>query len=328
MKMYDRKLSWKLFCLIGNGRSLSHAAQECGIDLPYASRLLSKLEDELGFFLVLHRPRPMKLSENGQKILRYAQEYVAAQERLENECHQIGVQLQKIPKRSIRISFPINLNKEPLLEQLVAYEQREGSGVAFEFSSDMGLRALQERITDISVGFYHHDEPTLACRDVVQYRFPLLASTEYLKTHPAPKTAKDLEKHVILLRYRNSPAYCPTLINHQALGSDLDDNSSMDLERFPNVLKGDSPYCKMMLLKGAGISVDLTLGVVEKEIEDGKVKMVLPNWGRLNAPICVYCRKADADSPLYKEILNLMTNGISKIVANEMAFFEQLAASA
>ena len=69
MKLYDRKLSWKIFCLIGQGRTLSHAAQECGIDLPYASRLISKLEDELGFFLVLHRPRPMKLSENGIKIL-------------------------------------------------------------------------------------------------------------------------------------------------------------------------------------------------------------------------------------------------------------------
>lgn len=70
MKLYDRKLSWKIFCLIGQGRTLSHAAQECGIDLPYASRLISKLEDELGFFLVLHRPRPMKLSENGIKIFR------------------------------------------------------------------------------------------------------------------------------------------------------------------------------------------------------------------------------------------------------------------
>lgn len=58
MKLYDRKLSWKIFCLIGQGRTLSHAAQECGIDLPYASRLISKLEDELGFFLVLHRPQP------------------------------------------------------------------------------------------------------------------------------------------------------------------------------------------------------------------------------------------------------------------------------
>lgn len=51
MKLYDRKLSWKIFCLIGQGRTLSHAAQECGIDLPYASRLISKLEDELGFFV-------------------------------------------------------------------------------------------------------------------------------------------------------------------------------------------------------------------------------------------------------------------------------------
>lgn len=163
MKLYDRKLSWKIFCLIGQGRTLSHAAQECGIDLPYASRLISKLEDELGFFLVLHRPRPMKLSENGIKIFPFAEEFVAAQDRLENECREIGVNLQKIPKRSIRISLPINLNKEPLLEKLVNYERREGSGVTFEFSADMGLRALMERETDISVGFIaRRNQPLLA----------------------------------------------------------------------------------------------------------------------------------------------------------------------
>ena len=64
MKLYDRKLSWKIFCLIGQGRTLSHAAQECGIDLPYASRLISKLEDELGFFpslIVIFGPKPGQL---------------------------------------------------------------------------------------------------------------------------------------------------------------------------------------------------------------------------------------------------------------------------
>lgn len=40
--------------------------------------------------------------ENG-KIFPFAEEFVAAQDRLENECREIGVNLQKIPKRSIRI---------------------------------------------------------------------------------------------------------------------------------------------------------------------------------------------------------------------------------
>ena len=110
MKLYDRKLSWKIFCLIGQGRTLSHAAQECGIDLPYASRLISKLEDELGFFLVLHRPRPMRLSENGIKIFPFVEEFVAAQDRLENECREIGVNLQKIPKEPLHKRWVIRYN--------------------------------------------------------------------------------------------------------------------------------------------------------------------------------------------------------------------------
>lgn len=39
--------------------------------------LFSCQTQELGFFLVLHRPRPMKLSENGIKIFPFAEEFVA-----------------------------------------------------------------------------------------------------------------------------------------------------------------------------------------------------------------------------------------------------------
>lgn len=324
MKLYDRKLSWKIFCLIGQGRTLSHAAQECGIDLPYASRLISKLEDELGFFLVLHRPHPMKLSENGIKIFPFAEEFVAAQDRLENECREIGVNLQKIPKRSIRISLPINLNKEPLLEKLVNYERREGSGVTFEFSADIGLRALIERETDISVGFYRKEEPTLTCRQIAEYRFPLLASKKYLAEHPAPKKAQDLEKHVLLLRYKTSPAFSPILLKKSA-NKTSDPNTSIDLERLPHVLKGDGSYCRSMLLKDVGISVDLTLGVVAEEIQSGKLELVLPAWGRPDAPLCVYCRNSNSESPLYREVIDLISTEISKIVSEERALFDQLA---
>ena len=298
MKLYDRKLSWKIFCLIGQGRTLSHAAQECGIDLPYASRLISKLEDELGFFLVLHRPRPMRLSENGIKIFPFVEEFVAAQDRLENECREIGVNLQKIPKRNIRISLPINLNKEPLLEKLVNYERREGSSVTFEFSADMGLRALMERETDISVGFYRKEEPTLTCRQ--------------------------LEEHVVLLRYKTSPAFSPILLKRSS-NKTSDPSTSIDIERLPHVLKGDGSYCRSMLLKDVGISVDVTLGVVAEEIQKGKLELVLPSWGRPDAPLCVYCRNSNSESPLYREVMDLIATEISKIVSEERALFDQLA---
>ena len=313
MKLYDRKLSWKIFCLIGQGRTLSHAAQECGIDLPYASRLISKLEDELGFFLVLHRPRPMRLSENGIKIFPFVEEFVAAQDRLENECREIGVNLQKIPKRNIRISLPINLNKEPLLEKLVNYERREGSSVTFEFSADMGLRALMERETDISVGFYRKEEPTLTCRQIAEYRFPLLASKKYLAEHPAPKKAQDLEEHVVLLRYKTSPAFSPILLKRSS-NKTSDPSTSIDIERLPH-----------MLLKDVGISVDVTLGVVAEEIQKGKLELVLPSWGRPDAPLCVYCRNSNSESPLYREVMDLIATEISKIVSEERALFDQLA---
>jgi len=78
-----------------------------------------------------------------------------------------------------------------------------------------------------------------------------------------------------------------------------------------------------MLLKDVGISVDLTLGVVAEEIQSGKLELVA--WGRPDAPLCVYCRNSNSESPLYREVIDLISTEISKIVSEERALFDQLA---
>lgn len=80
-----------------------------------------------------------------------------------------------------------------------------------------------------------------------------------------------------------------------------------------------------MLLKDVGISVDLTLGIVAEEIQSGKLELVLPAWGRPDAPLCVYCRNSNSESPLYREVIDLISTEISKIVSEERALFDQLA---
>ena len=77
-----------------------------------------------------------------------------------------------------------------------------------------------------------------------------------------------------------------------------------------------------MLLKDVGISVDLTLGVVAEEIQSGKLELVLPAWGRPDAPLCVYCRNSHAESPFYREVIDLISTDISKIVSEERDIFD------
>ena len=145
-----------------------------------------------------------------------------------------------------------------------------------------------------------------------------------LAEHPAPKKAQDLEEHVVLLRYKTSPAFSPILLKRSS-NKTSDPSTSIDIERLPHVLKGDGSYCRSMLLKDVGISVDVTLGVVAEEIQKGKLEVVLPSWGRPDAPLCVYCRNSNSESPLYREVMDLIATEISKIVSEERALFDQLA---
>lgn len=321
----ERSLSWRLFYLISQGRSLTQAAEECSIDPPYASRLLAKLEDELGFFLVKRKPRPIRLTEEGSRLLALVEEFVLAQKRLEDECTNIRILRHKAPKRKIRISLASNLNKGPVLERLALYERDSTHGVSFEFLSDRGLKALADRDTDISLGFYSKEVPDLSRFAIANYSFPLLGFSSYLEKYGCPKTLEELKNHHLLLRYKTSAFYSSLLIRQKAASNDdSSEPDTFDLEQLPNVLHGDSYYCREMFLKGVGIATDVALNFVKDEIAANQVFIVLPQWRRPDVTICLYCRDSDAQSPLYKEIMVIIVEEVRKIVEEDQCILNAL----
>ena len=312
----ERTLSWRLFYLISKGKSLTQASEECFIDPPYASRLLAKLEDEIGFFLVKRKPRPIRLTEEGIRLQTLVEEFISAQKRLEDECTAIGISMRKTPKRKIKISLASNLNKGPVLERLAHYEQDTKNGVAFEFLSDRGLKALADRDTDISLGFYSKEVPDLFRIAIADYSFPLLASSTYINNYGFPRTLNELKEHRLLLRYKTSAFYSSLLVN-QRREKESSDPDYFDLEQLPNVLHGDSYYCREMFLKGVGIATDVALSFVKDEFASNKVSIVLPHWRRPDVTICLYCRNSDALSPLYKEIMNVIVEEVRGIIGED-----------
>ena len=63
MKAVSNIDAWRVLAAIAEGNGITGASESTGIDLPACTRLIKKLEEELGYALVEHQVRPARLTD-------------------------------------------------------------------------------------------------------------------------------------------------------------------------------------------------------------------------------------------------------------------------
>lgn len=276
--------------------------------------MLANLEDELGIFLLDRRSRPAVLTKEAKEILPSVRQLIQSHEALLSLTQNLRKDHDLKARRTLRISLPVNMDRTPILSALLDYESLH-PGVHFEILADRGLKALLNRQTDLSFCFYSSDQPELHGTFVDDFYTFLLASRSYLKKHRPPQTPEDLIRCPILLRYPYSPYYADCIENGE---------TQFKLRHCQKINYGDATACKEMLLAGAGIAIDLNLGMVRSQLQDQSVVAVMPKWHRPVARAHVYCRSENKNSPLYQEVLKLIVeNGNSDLTSPWRQFAKQ-----
>ena len=82
MKAVSNIDAWRVLAAIAEGNGITGASESTGIDLPACTRLIKKLEEELGYALVEHQVRPARLTDFGLSVLPAAREIAAEQSRI------------------------------------------------------------------------------------------------------------------------------------------------------------------------------------------------------------------------------------------------------
>lgn len=114
----DRIRAWQLFIETSRLGSLALAAEALSFPLPKASRLISSLEDELGFQLLDRTKKPAVLTAEGQALVLDAQGLISQWGILREKADALRKGNFDLSRRSLRISLPVNMDRSVFFEAL------------------------------------------------------------------------------------------------------------------------------------------------------------------------------------------------------------------
>jgi LysR family transcriptional regulator, regulator for bpeEF and oprC len=295
----ERMDELEVFVTTANSGSLSAAASRLRVPINSVSRKLARLEERIGVVLINRTTRSLKLTAEGERILRRA-------ELVLNELKAMEIELQddKEPRGTLRLAVPTLMTQFGLLDELLR-AQRTYSELNIE------LLVQDEPIPLISVGC---DAAIVVGRpaDSTNKLFrlgeitpSLAATTSYLEYAGTPTCLDDLADHECLCfvglggePQTHWPLMAPdSKVKMTKMGRGFSSNSSRVLFD--------------ALLRGAGIGL-----VTENEIRRrnmaslDSLQRVLPGYHHIPFELYALLPPEHGESPRSKLALTLFKQGI------------------
>ncbi|RKF17998.1 LysR family transcriptional regulator [Alginatibacterium sediminis] len=232
----------------------SAAAQSLDIQVAKISRAVSKIESKLGVSILNRTTRRVELSEDGRQFVDSIRRGIAQLELAENELISVG----DVPKGLLRVdaASPFVFHQlVPLIQDFYAAYPN----IELELTSNEGFVDLLEKRTDVAIRVGKLTDSSLNARKLGSSLLYMLASPDYLRANPSPKTCGDLANHQLIgfsgAKILNSwPIPGPHIT--------------------PNIRASNGETVRQLALSGNGIAC-LSGFMVKQDIEQGRLVAVL-----------------------------------------------------
>lgn len=264
--------AWNLLLILSKGGGLKRSSVISGLDLPTCTRLIQKLESELGFVLLDRTVRPVQLTPDAMAILPHVKKMLTQHEGLLGVVNQINSH-----SMTVRLSVPVNVIRSQINEHIRSYAELAPS-LQIQVLSDMDHRDVLDGRVDLAYLPYIPTESGLTILRTGSVINVPLVSKAYLKNHPLPYSPEDLINHTIILRKSRFYPQTTALFKGDLSAPCLGRSHSYAVD----VQSG-----KEAVLNGEGVAIDLSLSICRKEIEDGLLIPVLNGWHRPPWEMCV-----------------------------------------
>jgi len=184
---------FRLFFSVAGTGSVNRAARDLGMSQPTLSRRLKELERNIGAPLFFRVSSGVKLTQEGQDLLRSAEEMVRSFEEFHRDLS------LRVGHRStaVKISATEGLTKHWLLPRVKKLRALSPQ-IRLEINSTVEQQNLATSDLDLVIRIGHPGDSELIGRRVGTIAFGLFASDSYLAERGAPRSLNELVDHELI----------------------------------------------------------------------------------------------------------------------------------
>ncbi|HGN1707679.1 TPA: LysR substrate-binding domain-containing protein [Providencia rettgeri] len=282
----------RVFVTVARLMSFSQAAQQLLVSPAYVSKRIKLLEENLGQTLFFRSARSIKLTHEGQIILRSSEALLAELEHMQEQLNACREEI----RGSLRISCSTGFGST-YINPFVLTLRANYPLLAIDLTlTDKSVDIINENIdVDICIGGTISDQ--FIARRIAHNQRILCASPSYLTKYGYPKSPQELEqKHFCIAIKERNQAPAVWKLEQQQESMTVIPNSKLTVN--------NGEVAKQWCLCGEGILLRSQWSV-QPELQSGKLVRVLPQWHQTADVYAVYSRSIRTSANLRVFIENL-----------------------
>ena len=260
--MNDRISSLRLFSRVARSGSFTAAGKETGLSQPSVSRIISKLEKDLGAALLVRSTHAVKLTEAGVDYLARLDPILAALEEADHLVRGTG-ELRGHLRVGSATSFAVREIVPRLPEFMAQHPELRVDLVLTDSRQD-----LIEEAIDVVLRSGPLSDSTMTARKLGESRRLIAASPAYLEKAGTPKVPADLAGHQFILG-PSSAGTAGWTFHKKGKTTSVQVESQLMI----TVNEGTTAAA----VAGLGIVSTALMGC-RSEIESGELVQLLPDW--------------------------------------------------
>ena len=224
----------KIFRYVAQEQSFTHAGIKLNLSQSAASRQIKKLEEELNIMLFHRHARGLLLTEQGETLLKYADEVFDKISLAENS---LTANKEK-PQGALRVTTTIGFGSVWLTthinEFLEKYPEISLSLIVGDDDLDLGMREA-----DIAIRLSPPRQQDLIQRHLFTGHMGIFASNKYLKKFGTPNSVKELLKHRIVSygEYTNIPFPGTNWLTHMLTKLDINFQPILEINNIVGMVR-------------------------------------------------------------------------------------------
>ncbi|KOO07147.1 LysR family transcriptional regulator [Vibrio hepatarius] len=257
----DRLTAVKVLLDVAQTESFTATSERLDISRPMVTRNVEAVENWLGARLLQRTTRKVSLTSVGEQMLPELQRWVEQALLIEENL---------MPKQSlqgfVRISVSMSFGFSMLMPALQQFRQQY-PGIKIDIDAqDRAVDMVSERI-DLAIRTTNDPDPALVGRCFAICHSKLVASPEYLASHPEIAHPTDLTKHRCL-GYKNFGRHVWQLTKGE---------QKHDVEVSCDISANEATVLLHGSIAGLGVSMQPEY-LADEKIARGELNWVLPDW--------------------------------------------------